>query len=53
MGMHRQDSLSSGRGIWGGLFLNLLVNLQDGKFLAQLRTTEEGVCCIVLNDLFS
>jgi len=24
------------------------MNLQDGEFLAQLRTTEEGVCSIVL-----
>jgi hypothetical protein len=24
------------------------MNLQDGECLAQLRTTEEGVCCIVL-----
>jgi hypothetical protein len=24
------------------------MNLQDGEFLAQLRSTEEGVCCMEL-----
>jgi len=28
--------------------VNSEMNLQDGQFLAQLRTTEEGVCYIVL-----
>ena len=28
--------------------MNPVMNLQDGEFLAQLRTTEEGVCSIVL-----
>ena len=28
--------------------MNTVMNLQDGEFLAQLRSTEEGVCCMEL-----